>query len=131
MEMRSILSNLLIDQILEMVQGDSGEDLTENIPAFGGDVGDYDSQGSYNMVLQVHPNNADLVFLGGTNLYRSSDGFDSHDNIDWIGGYDTAHNVQTFPNHFVDQHALFSIHPIQTGCYPPMMGVYLLQRIIV
>ena len=81
-------------------------DLTENIPAFGGDVGDYDSQSSYNMVLEVHPDDGDIVFLGGTNLYRSADGFSSSFNTAWIGGYDTANNVKVFPNHFVDQHAL-------------------------
>jgi len=82
------------------------ENLSENIPAFGGEVGDYDSQNSYNMVLKVHPDNEDIVYLGGTNLYRSSDGFESSVNTSWIGGYDTANNVKVFPNHFVDQHAL-------------------------
>ncbi|MCG8309547.1 MAG: flagellar basal body rod modification protein [Cytophagales bacterium] len=82
------------------------EDLTENIPGFGGEVGDYDSQRSYNMVLEVHPDLGNVVYLGGTNLYRSDDGFSTSDHTEWIGGYDTANNVQTFPNHFVDQHAL-------------------------
>ncbi len=86
--------------------GGRWEDLSDNIPAFGGEVGDYDSQDSYNMVLNVHPANEDIVFLGGTNLYRSSDGFSSIDNTAWIGGYDTANNIKTFPNHYVDQHAL-------------------------
>lgn len=82
------------------------EDLSDNLPGFGGDVGDYDSQNSYNMVLEVHPENEDIVYLGGTNLYRSDDGFATLENVDWIGGYDTANNIQVFPNHFVDQHAL-------------------------
>ena len=86
--------------------GGAWEDLSANIPAFGGEVGDYDSQESYNMVLHVHPSEKDVVFLGGTNLYRSSDGFSTSLNTDWIGGYDTANNIQVFPNHFVDQHAL-------------------------
>jgi hypothetical protein len=80
------------------------EDLSDNLPAFGGDVGDYDSQGSYNMVLKVHPSLKDVIFLGGTNLYRSTDGFSSTNNIAWIGGYDTLNNVKIFQNHFVDQH---------------------------
>ena len=82
------------------------EDLTPNLPSFGGEVGDYDSQNSYNMVLEVHPENGDVVFLGGTNLYRSNDGFRSNENTYWIGGYDTANNVKVFPNHYVDQHGL-------------------------
>ncbi|HEY0067938.1 MAG TPA: sialidase family protein, partial [Flavisolibacter sp.] len=32
-------------------------------------------QGGYNMVVAVKPDNPDMVFVGGTNLYRSSDGF--------------------------------------------------------
>jgi hypothetical protein len=82
------------------------ENLSANIPAFGGEVGDYNSQSSYNMVLEVHPNNGDIVYLGGTNLYRSTDGFSTSLNTAWIGGYDTANNVKVFQNHYVDQHAL-------------------------
>jgi hypothetical protein len=82
------------------------QNLSQNLPAYGGEVGDYDSQSSYNMVLEVHPQNGDIVFLGGTNLYRSSDGFSTDLNTAWIGGYDTANNIKIFPNHFVDQHAL-------------------------
>lgn len=86
--------------------GGNWEDLSANLPSFGGEVGDYDSQNSYNMVLEVHPENSDVVYLGGTNLYRSIDGFSSSNNIQWIGGYDTANNIKVFPNHFVDQHSL-------------------------
>jgi hypothetical protein len=82
------------------------QNLSQNLPAYGGEVGDYDSQSSYNMVLEVHPQNGDIVFLGGTNLYRSTDGFSTNLNTAWIGGYDTANNIKILPNHFVDQHAL-------------------------
>ncbi len=94
------------------ISGDGGrsgglwEDLSSSIPAFGGEVGDYDSQSSYNMVLKVHPDHEDMVFLGGTNLYKSTDGFSSIENTTWIGGYDTANNISIFQNHYVDQHAL-------------------------
>lgn len=81
-------------------------DLSANIPAFGGKVGDYDAQGSYNMVLAVHPANSDIIFMGGTNLYRSTDAFATDVNTQWIGGYDTANNVTVYTNHYVDQHAL-------------------------
>jgi hypothetical protein len=86
--------------------GGRWEDLSDNLPAYGGEVGNYDSQNSYNMVLMVHPENEDMVFLGGTNLYRSSDGFSSIANNTWIGGYDTANNITIYLNHYVDQHAL-------------------------
>lgn len=86
--------------------GGHWQDLSAYIPAFGGEVGDYDSQSSYNMVLMVHPENKDMVYLGGTNLYRSSDGFSSIDHTTWIGGYDTANNISVYQNHYVDQHAL-------------------------
>ncbi len=86
--------------------GGKWTDLSANIPAFGGEVGDYNTQESYNMVLQVHPTKKDIVFLGGTNLYRSSDGFSTTQNTAWVGGYDTANNIKVLPNHFVDQHAL-------------------------
>ncbi|MDZ7606139.1 MAG: T9SS type A sorting domain-containing protein [Cyclobacteriaceae bacterium] len=81
-------------------------DLSENLPDFGGDVGKYDTQNSYNMVLETHPSDGKVVYLGGTNLYRSTDGFSSIGNTSWIGGYDTANNVKIYTNHFVDQHAL-------------------------
>ncbi len=80
--------------------------LSTNIPMLGGDTGDYDDQDSYNMVLKVHPNNDEIVYLGGTNLYRSDDGFASSQNISWVGGYDTANNLLVYPNHYVDQHDL-------------------------
>jgi hypothetical protein len=58
------------------------------------------------MVVAVHPADFNTVYLGGTNLYRSTDGFETVEQIAWIGGYDTANNVSKFANHFVDQHAL-------------------------
>jgi hypothetical protein len=86
--------------------GGRWENLSANIPMYGGDVGDYDDQNSYNMVLKIHPVDNKIVYLGGTNLYRSNDGFESSLNTDWIGGYDSANNVLVFPNHYVDQHDL-------------------------
>ncbi len=80
--------------------------LSDNVPDFGGDVGDLNTQGSYDMVMEVHPADEDVVFLGGTNLYRSDDGFSTVENTHWIGGYDTTNDISIYPNHFVDQHAL-------------------------
>ncbi|MTI33559.1 FlgD immunoglobulin-like domain containing protein [Xanthovirga aplysinae] len=82
-------------------------DLSVNIPSFGGDVGDLDLQESYNMLLKVHPKDENIVFLGGTNLYRSTDGFQSSKNTEWIGGYSTENDISNYKNHHPDQHAIF------------------------
>ncbi len=87
------------------IQGD-WTNLSGNLPEFGGEVGDFNTQGSYDMLVEVHPLDREVVYLGGTNLYRSEDGFATDQFIHWIGGYDTANDISKYPNHFVDQHAL-------------------------
>ncbi len=77
-----------------------------NLPAFGAPVGNFNSQGSYNLVIKVKPDNANFVVIGGTNLYRSTDGFATTSNTTWIGGYATANDVSLYANHHPDQHAL-------------------------
>jgi len=79
-------------------------DLSENIPALGGSIGDFNSQGGYNLFIAVHPDDDQVVYTGGTNLYRSTDGFSSTENTDWIGGYDTDNDFSLYPNHHPDQH---------------------------
>ena len=87
--------------------------LSDYIPAFGGELGDFNSQGSYNMVVEVHPQDESLVFIGGRNLYRSTDGFTSSDNTTWIGGYHPEGGAKSYPGHHPDQHAItfFSSDP--------------------
>ncbi len=86
------------------------EDLSENIPLDAPeDILNYNSQGSYNMVIAPHPANEDIVFLGGTNLYRSTDGFRSTDSTEHIGGYSRIagdNRVLITTGHYVDQHAI-------------------------
>lgn len=82
------------------------ENRTANIPAFGGQVGDFDSQSSYDLVVKVLPDEENTVFIGGTNLYRSTDGLASTGNTDWIGGYSILNDNSIYPNHHPDQHAL-------------------------
>ncbi len=82
------------------------ENLSSNIPDFGGKVGAFDTQSGYNMVLEIHPENEDIVFVGGTNLYRSTDGFKSDKNTRWIGGYSENNNASQYANHHADQHVL-------------------------
>jgi len=81
-------------------------DLSENIPDFEGENGPYDSQNSYNMVIAVHPQSDNVVYLGGTNLYVSSDGFRSDNNTHWIGGYDPEGGNGLYPEHHPDQHVV-------------------------
>ena len=77
-----------------------------NFPEFEEERGNFDSQDNYNFMVAVHPSDENIVYLGGTNLYRSSDGFSSSDNVDWIGGYDPKGNVLSYEGHHPDQHAL-------------------------
>lgn len=83
--------------------------LSTNLPdGTNQEVEELDSQDSYNLLVRVHPENPDVVFIGGTNLYRSTDGFRTKDNITWIGGYasDDDGDVAFYPNHHPDQHEL-------------------------
>jgi len=88
--------------------GDGGtwEDRSANLPALGGSVGDLNTQGGYDMYVKAHPTNEDIVFIGGTNLYRSTDGFTSTVNTDWIGGYSPQNDVSLYTDHHPDNHNL-------------------------
>lgn len=82
--------------------------LSANLPtAIGGSVGNLNTQGGYNMLVKVHPTQSNIVFVGGTNLYRSNTGFTTKAGQDsWIGGYSPRNNVSVYPNQHPDQHAL-------------------------
>ena len=80
-------------------------DRTANIPMFGGDVGDFDSQGGYDLLIKVKPDDENFVIIGGTNLYRSTDGFGTTTNSAWVGGYSTLNNITRYTNQHPDQHA--------------------------
>ncbi len=69
-------------------------------------LGGVDTQTSYNMMVRVHPENPDIVFIGATNLFRSTDGFRTQENITWIGGYNPEGGSSTYPGHHPDQHDL-------------------------
>lgn len=83
-------------------------DASANLPdAIGGPVGSLNLQGAYNMVVKVHPTNSDMVFVAGTNLYRSMDGFTTKVGQEgWIGGYSPINNVSVYPENHPDHHAL-------------------------
>ena len=86
--------------------GGTWENLSDNIPALGGNLGNYDSQESYNMLIAFKPDNAQTMFIGGTNLYRSDNAFTNTASTRWIGGYETTGGFGFYPNHHPDQHAL-------------------------
>lgn len=81
-----------------------------NMPDFaGGNLSGSDPlsvQGGYDMEVAVKPDNPNVVFIGGTNLYRSTDGFASATNTAWIGGYSTNFTYTSYPNSHADQHRL-------------------------
>ncbi len=90
---------------------DGGEwtDLSANIPQGPFTFDDFNAQGGYNLICKVKPDDPNTVFIGGTNLYRSTDGFTSMDNTTFIGGYGETTEFPLFDlyeNHHPDQHQL-------------------------
>ncbi|AXT61760.1 T9SS C-terminal target domain-containing protein [Aquimarina sp. AD10] len=94
-------------------------DLSANLPTFipvNQGLGNLSIQGGYDMVMKVHPTQSNIVFIGGTNLYRSTTGFTTPAGAEsWIGGngagdldvlLNTIGTGASYPNHHADQHAL-------------------------
>jgi len=79
-----------------------------NMPNFAGnDLAGSDPltvQNGYDMEVAVKPDNPNVVFIGGTNLYRSTDGFSTTANTAWIGGYNNNFTYQQYPNSHADIH---------------------------
>ena len=94
--------------------GNGGQwtDLSANIPTNQSTSFDnFNAQGSYDLVVSVHPSDSNLVIIGGTNLWRSTDGFTSPNNTSIIGGYRVGSsegdgNWGSYPNHHPDQHVI-------------------------
>ncbi len=98
-------------------QNPVAEDRSGNLPNFGG-RGVVNLQGGYNMLVEVKPDNPEVVLVGATNLFRSTDGFATSppDNTEaslfeyWIGGYgyNSSDNTNTvtglYPGQHPDQH---------------------------
>lgn len=83
------------------------EDRSLNLPSEGGATGNFRSQGSYDLMITVHPQQEAVVYIGGINLYRSNNGFTSRNATTWIGGYHPANtSYNMYNNHHADQHAL-------------------------
>ncbi|WP_299712333.1 T9SS type A sorting domain-containing protein [uncultured Tenacibaculum sp.] len=85
------------------------ENLSANLPSesIGGRVGNLNLQGGYNMLVKVHPADSNIVFVGGTNLYRSTTAFNTlAAQESWVAGYSPINNVSLYTNQHPDQHAL-------------------------
>lgn len=90
------------------------EDRSVNLPDSGGLFDKFNSQGGYDLLVRVQPGNSNRLIIGGTNLFRSDDGFTTKNNTTQIGGYGIGATMPFFdlyPNHHPDQHAaLFSVN---------------------
>ena len=92
--------------------GGQWTDLSSNIPANQPTSFDnFNSQSSYDLMIEVHPTDQNTIFIGGTNLWRSTDGFTSTNNTIICGGYligsyEGDGNWGVYPNHHPDQHDL-------------------------
>jgi len=85
------------------------DDLSINLPGTGGQFDKWQVQGSYDMVVRVHPTNSNIVYIGGTNLYRSTSAFQDSTNTTFIGGYEQFSAlpvINSYNNHHPDQHCL-------------------------
>ena len=71
----------------------------------------FNSQGGYDLLIKVHPLDPNTIYIGGTNLWRSTDGFTTSNNTMIVGGYQIGSsegdgNWGVYENHHPDQHDL-------------------------
>ncbi len=50
----------------------------------------FEGQGGYDMCIGIHPTNPNLVFVGGVNLFRSTDGFATSTSVSFVGGLSSS-----------------------------------------
>lgn len=93
--------------------GGAWEDRSKNLPNLGGEFGALITQSGYDLVVKVHPLDTNVIFIGGTNLYRSSSGFRDSLQTTWIGGYKPGTKrpyFDIYPAQHPDQHALIFLN---------------------
>ena len=87
-------------------------DLSANLPDEAGCSNGNDPfavQTGYDLLVTVKPDDENTIFIGGTNLYRSTSGFTNTTATKRIGGYAGPTNYAQYTNHHPDQHiALFA-----------------------
>jgi hypothetical protein len=92
---------------------DSWTDLSANLPDESGCLSGNDPfacQGGYDLCIAIQPDDTNTIVIGGTNAYRSTDGFSSTSNTTRIGGYASASSYSLYTNHHPDIHT-FVFHP--------------------
>lgn len=88
------------------------EDLSMNLPTGQqwGVFSDFNAQGSYDLVVQVKPDDSNTVFIGGTNTYRNTNRFNDTSNTEMIGGYELFTDfplIGCWPNNHPDNHGIY------------------------
>lgn len=84
-------------------------DLSQNMP---GDINAFNglnTQGGYDVVIKVKPGNSNVIFIGGTNIYRSNSAFTDSTSTIVMGGYAIGAAlpfVDEYPGHHPDQHMM-------------------------
>jgi hypothetical protein len=84
-------------------------DLSQNMPGNIDVFNGLNTQGGYDLVVEVKPGDPNTVFIGGTCIYRSASGFTDTLQTAMIGGYDFGAQlprVEEYPGHHPDQHKL-------------------------
>lgn len=91
----------------------AAEDRSANMPDFGQNYNDFiNTQGNYNMVIAVQPDNENVVVMGASSMFRSMNGFATKPNelrIGLIGGY-YPEAPWRYPNLHPDVHS-FAFDP--------------------
>lgn len=94
-------------------QNGASEDRSGNLPNWSTyEKGYINTQNSYNYVLSVKPDDENFVIVGGTNLFKSKNGFASKPSgivisSTWIGGYKIdSESSKSYTNHHADQHSI-------------------------
>jgi hypothetical protein len=88
---------------------DTWTDFTDGLDVSDDSGEGFNAQGGYNVVVESHPTDPNTVFVGGTNLTRSSNGFTSKETNKNIGGYLEDGDSESFPtylNHHPDLHVV-------------------------
>jgi hypothetical protein len=86
--------------------GGTWQNLSQNLPQTGTQFDSCAIQGGYDLCVKIQPS-TNHVFIGGTNLWRSTDGFTTPNNTTKIGGYKIGTQLpffEIYPNHHPDQH---------------------------
>lgn len=82
-------------------------DLTENLDVSSDSGEGHNTQGGYDLYVTVHPDSNEVVYVGGVNLLRSLNGFNTSTDRSQIGGYrpdNNPNNFPIYPNNHPDQH---------------------------